>query len=524
MTRRHRLIIATLALSAVATGAWAQEVVQPLPPAGSDALNSALRRLANNPRDVFALIDAGEAALKVGDIDAAMGFYGRARDLAPENARIKLGMATAFARSRRSIEALRLFAEAEKLGVDRAVMAADRGLAFDLVGDAASAQQNYRLALTRTADPELTRRLALSQAIAKDKRGFEATLLPLLQQGDLAAFRTRAFGLAILGETDAAVKIAQDMMPREMAARMTPYLRYMPQLTQAQQAAAGNLGIFPRAASLASSGPRNAGTSSAPAVRTADARLEPRGPQLGAGTASTSASNSGSRDPRRRPDRTGSRSDTQTAASPTEIVRVAQATSPPPTARPIAQPSINAGTAAAQTAPPPATPVVVAIQLPTTPAPPPAQVAVPDTDVSLVDAFAGFTLPTTPTPTAAAGAVDITAIRIPREVEKVEAPAAKLAPPKPAKPAHPSRHWVQVATGKNLSALGFDWRKIAKKAEGKLDKKGPFTTPWVEANRLLAGPYDSAGAAREMVKTLKALGIDSFTFASAEGEEIKPLK
>lgn len=143
----------------------------------------------------------------------------------------------------------------------------------------------------------------------------------------------------------------------------------------------------------------------------------------------------------------------------------------------------------------------------------------PDADVSVVDAFAAFTLPPTPAPLASAGAVDITAIRIPREIERVEEPA-----PKPAKPAHPSRHWVQVATGKNLSALGFDWRRIAKKAGGKLDKKGPFTTPWVEANRLLAGPYESAAAARETVNSLKALGVDSFTFTSAEGEEIKPLK
>ena len=80
-----------------------------------------------------------------------------------------------------------------------------------------------------------------------------------------------------------------------------------------------------------------------------------------------------------------------------------------------------------------------------------------------------------------------------------------------------------MATGKDRDALKFDWRRIARKAEGLLDGKGPFVTPWVEANRLLSGPYDSATKAREMMNELKALGVDSFTFTSAEGEAIEKL-
>ena len=45
----------------------------------------------------------------------------------------------------------------------------------------------------------------------------------------------------------------------------------------------------------------------------------------------------------------------------------------------------------------------------------------------------------------------------------------------------------------------------------------------MEANRLLSGPYDSATKAREMMNQLKALGVDSFTFTSAEGEAIEKL-
>ena len=88
---------------------------------------------------------------------------------------------------------------------------------------------------------------------------------------------------------------------------------------------------------------------------------------------------------------------------------------------------------------------------------------------------------------------------------------------------HPERHWVQVATGRDLRALGFDWRRIARNAQGALDEKGPFTTPWGEANRLLAGPFGSRDEARAMVNRLNELGIDTFPFTSEDGQEIAEL-
>lgn len=138
----------------------------------------------------------------------------------------------------------------------------------------------------------------------------------------------------------------------------------------------------------------------------------------------------------------------------------------------------------------------------------------PEPAQSVAEAFAGFDLASSNS-TARAGAVDITSIKVPREVEK---------PMPPPPPAHPARHWVQVATGKDLSALGFDWRRIARKADGALDGKGPFTTRWGEANRLLAGPYESRDAARDMVNKLKQGGLDAFPFSSEVGEEIIKLK
>ena len=172
--------VALLALAAQSERVSAQrEIVQPLPAPAEGRLGDALSRLAQDATDVSALLDAGEASLELGDIEAAIGFFGRANDLSPNNARMKLGLAKAYTRSRRPVEALRLFAEAEQAGVTTAQMAEDRGLAFDLVGDAASAQQLYRVALANGSGDEITRRLALSQAISGDREGFEATLLPL---------------------------------------------------------------------------------------------------------------------------------------------------------------------------------------------------------------------------------------------------------------------------------------------------------------------------------------------------------
>ncbi len=51
--------------------AQSRAVVQPLPPAGVDNLNTALMRLARNSQDLDALIDAGNASLQLNDIDAA---------------------------------------------------------------------------------------------------------------------------------------------------------------------------------------------------------------------------------------------------------------------------------------------------------------------------------------------------------------------------------------------------------------------------------------------------------------------
>ncbi|WP_379547768.1 SPOR domain-containing protein [Qipengyuania sp. DSG2-2] len=711
-----------IAVPGAPASAQGRAVVQPLPPAATNELNRALRRLASNPRDVDALILAGNASLELDDVDAAIGFFGRAEELSPNNPRVKSGTAAAYVRVRRPVEALRLFAEAERAGVRPTAVAGDKGLAHDLVGNNLDAQFAYRQSLAFEDNSEIRRRMALSYAISGDSEGFESTLLPLLEQRDFAAYRTRAFGLAILGKPDEAVAIADAVMPEEMADRLEPYLRYMRRLTPAQQAAAANLGIFPRASAIGRDDPRIAAArsaGSAPTIAGVDAGLTPSGQPLGqaagssAGTAGADEAGSSSSGAltaaqrrallaqrrqrgqlrRGRPEErrvrvaqtqpaeaaTQQAAPTPAATSPTptaadaartergELPALARADVPavvpestpatelPPAsdtavqvaqaeqAAPPSQTAVAAEPAQelAQQTPEPVTQVAVA---PSSVVPEPALPAVADEAVATATTIAGAapaaanqdepvtvaaldptSLPTgsvaapapgfdlgdiatsqtspaitaeastasafpatdpvasagsapsaalteatqiasagtatapsastapetaapiatevasapeaAPTPsvsqafadlmalpdtsavTPPSNAVDITAIDIPREEEAAPEEEA----PEPAAPANASRIWVQIATGRDRSALRFDWRRFSRQAPDVLDDNGPFVASWGDTNRLLAGPFENRTAANTAVSALAEAGIGAFRFTSADGQEIEEL-
>lgn len=257
-------------------------VVQAMPSGDSQRLSAALTRIARDPRDISALIDAGDAAAAMGDAAAAAGFYRRADEISPANPRIKAGLGRALVLQGKPIEAIALFAEAERggAGVD---VTADRGLAYDLVGDPLTAQRYYQAALARKEDDEVRRRLGVSMAIAGDATGSDATLMPLLRKQDKPAWRAQAFALAIAGKTKEAVDTVNTILPPTLAQSVTPYLRYMPRLTKAQQAAAVNLGKFPRASEIGRDDPAIAAyVPAGPRVASADAALIPQGRALGA--------------------------------------------------------------------------------------------------------------------------------------------------------------------------------------------------------------------------------------------------
>ncbi|MDT0508753.1 SPOR domain-containing protein [Novosphingobium sp. MMS21-SN21R] len=272
-------------------------VVQSVAPSPSRELNAALARLAADPRNVVALYDAASAALRLGDSDAAIGFLSRANDIQPGDPRSKVLIGKAYLLAENPVDAVRAFDEAERAGGDTYAMASDRALAYDLVGDNGRAQRWYQVALSRGSDDELTRRYALSLAIAGDRRGAEVLLAPLIAKQDRATWRTRTFVMAVTGGPDEAVAVAYASMPQDLAAGIAPYLRYMPRLTPAQQAAAANFGRFPRAADIGRDDPRVAqyAALNPRATRFADAGLIPAGAPLGASTEKPS------REKRRRP-------------------------------------------------------------------------------------------------------------------------------------------------------------------------------------------------------------------------------
>jgi tetratricopeptide (TPR) repeat protein len=338
-------------------------VVQPAAPSSTRLLNTALARLARDPRDMGALVDAGSAALELGDTDAAIGFFTRAEQMSPGNGGVRARIAVTMLRSSQPFEAIRWFDAADQAGFPAAEMAIERGLAYDLIGDNTAAQRHYQLALASGPrelgqSDEASRRYALSLVIGGDRRGAEQVIQPLLERRDRGAWRVRTFIMAIAGQSDEAEGIARATLPAELAASISPYLRYMPRLTAAQQAAAANLGRFPRAADIGRDDPQIVQY----------AALHPRAPRVDAGLVPTGAALGGKtrddRSKRRRPGRDskgdGNRETVLAAARP--------ATAPPAVSapwglQPAAQPSKPVDIPAPITAPTPITAPIAAPRL-----------------------------------------------------------------------------------------------------------------------------------------------------------------
>uniref|UniRef100_UPI000471E18B tetratricopeptide repeat protein n=2 Tax=Sphingomonadaceae TaxID=41297 RepID=UPI000471E18B len=236
-----------LAGTALAQPVLAQPAqVQAMRPSSAENLNNHLARLASNPRDVTALIGAGEAALDMDDARAAAGFFARADTLAPNNGKVKAGLGRVMLKNQNPAEALRLFDQATRLGFPEATLLSDRGLAKDMTGDQAGAQRDYQAALQRTPDDvELTHRYAASLGISGQVDAAERVLKPLLYKSDRAAWRYRAFILAMNNRQADARKIAEQTMPSQLATAILPYMQKMPYLTAAQKAAAVHFGHFP---------------------------------------------------------------------------------------------------------------------------------------------------------------------------------------------------------------------------------------------------------------------------------------
>ena len=210
----------------------------------SDALARHMKELGSSPRSFDALIGAGKASLALGDGQSAAGFFGRAEEVWPASPLPQAGMGAALALEGDGNGALQYFARATQRGATQSMIGADRGLAYDLIGQHSTAQADYRAALSGPDGDEARRRLALSLAISGNKAEALSMLSPLMARGDAAGARTRAFVLALSGDINGA-KSAMDAAMPGSSSNMAYFFRKLPGLRSEQKAAAVNLGIFP---------------------------------------------------------------------------------------------------------------------------------------------------------------------------------------------------------------------------------------------------------------------------------------
>ncbi|WP_294238965.1 SPOR domain-containing protein [uncultured Sphingomonas sp.] len=324
-----------LALVAAPVPLFAQAVVQPLPGStDADRLGEVMRRVAQNPRNVDALVEAAQLSIHLDDLSGAASLLARAEKVDSRDPRVKAGMGSILVRSERPGEALRYFAQAEAAGLPAATFASDRGLAYDLVGDQGRAQRDYRLALASAPDDEVVRRYALSLGISGQKDQALDQLDPLLRKTDRAAWRARAFILAMGGDLPEATRIASTMMPPQLAQGLQPFFQRLPTLPAVDRAFAVHFG-----------------ETRATPERLADARLAPSLPPLtpeapvalaSARPVTPPAATAPARDDRRRNGRQplrGSRGEALASAAPMAAtpapMATASVTTPPATAAPM---------------------------------------------------------------------------------------------------------------------------------------------------------------------------------------------
>ena len=227
-----------------ATPASALGSYSPYNETASAALARYLRALAEDPKDFQSLIGAGRAALVLGDMQSAAGFFARADEVNPRSPQPQAGMGAVQVHLGDAKAAMPYFTRAQQLGATQALLGCERGLAYDLMGQQALAQADYRAALSGPDADEARRRLALSLAISGDKAGAIAAIAPLSAKGDATSSRIRAFVLALSGDSNGAMIAVDAAMPGSWAS-VSPFLQRLPALPAGAKAAAVNLGIFP---------------------------------------------------------------------------------------------------------------------------------------------------------------------------------------------------------------------------------------------------------------------------------------
>jgi len=549
----------------IAPGALAQDraalppgaIVQPLDDGAGSELRRNLTTLAQNPRSVSALNGAGAAALEMGDLDAALNFFGRAADADPQSARAKAGMAQALVRLERASEALPLFTEAVRMGAPESEIAADRGLAWDTLGFPARAQADYALSLRREDDPEVRRRLALSLAISGQRAEALRMIDPQLRANDRAAWRTQAFILALTGDAAGAGQTARSMMPGAADA-LTPFLQRLATLSPSQKAMAVHFGRFPsdgRAGRFA-----QADVAADPGALAMAQGSVPMGRTRIRGGSSSSVDMAAGR---RRPDAEDNRLTTQIRPAPTRSAEAAprrQYSAPSfaqlePTGAggPSPQPQRYASAQSGSPAPAWPTPVLDERQNaypsrpPSPPPPRPSPNVYPRQDNSSSPGFSlvpqGRALGRAPEAAPQRSLPDFSIVtsavdelkdeertevaaparsepaRTTRRAEANPAPTTRSRTRQTPAQANPSRVWVQVATGSNRAGLIYNYGQFRRRAPALLNGRAAYAGP----NRMVVGPFPNEAAANSFARQLSAQGVPAHSWTSEAGQRIDQL-
>ncbi len=579
-SRRHWLCAFALAVWPFPTVA---QMVQPIPGVTSndpvDMLSMHLRTLSANPRNLSALLGAGQSAIDVGDPNAAVGFFARAEEIDPRSGAAKAGLGSALTLLEKPEDALRVFGEAVSLGVSERVIAKDRGLAYDLRGDNRRAQRDYATVLRDGTDDEVIRRYALSLGISGDRSQALAMLDPLLRRQDQGAWRARAFIMAMNNDVSGANAIARQVMPVSLASTMSPFLARLAKLNPAERAHAVNFGTIPSdgqsfAAVQTDDSFRPA--DSGKRVRSAADALIPAGAPLGRVTLAAAAKpsppvpsapapGSTAATVRNSSMRVGTRIDTRIAAidpaklppeargdfagSPGKVVRVTSMTSlpaPDPVApvppRPVARPETL--TSPLPPPPPVETDAGIARRTPVVIGPPadaaPGTAPVPVHEVAakpvkapaqnrLASILSGLQTEEESVPVALPTIAEVRAAQR-AAARKTAAAAAAAAAEQEARDekaksaaaakASPARLWVQVATGSNARGLDSTWQKIRGANADLFKSYGGYSVAYKATNRILAGPVRSAAAARALITALGKAGVSATTYSSEAGQEV----
>ena len=558
---------AILASAPASVSAQQQLVSSQLELRSSDAgkaLAGAMSQLATNPRDVSALITAGEAALQLDDPRSALGFFGRADDVSPNNGRVKAGLGRAMLQLDQVGDGLRLMEQAGNLGYRDVGLLGDRGLARDLTGNQRGAQQDYAAALALDpANEKARRRLAVSYGITGQVDLAEATLKPLLYKSDRAAWRDQAFILAMNGKTVQAMDIANQVMPKPLAGAIKPYMERMSMLTPGQRAAAVHMGQFPpglvdRPVVIVPPPTGQAQAASSPAQTANGTRRGRGGTQIA--TARTPARPNSAATvpaPAARPVATAPTRPVQPTAAAFQQparaapVAIAQPARPVATPAPAPQQPTRATAAATPVAArpvqgPPApsamtSPASVAAPVAPAPsaAPPPAVTGAPDRTLAQIMAEVSVPEEERRTVVAPVNLAEIAAMQEARRKARVAAEekarkaaeakeAARLRAEADAKAKaekkrladNPARYWVQIGVGRNKSALGFTLRRMQKE-HSVLAKKEGWSAPWGATNRLVVGPFATLAKAKDIEAEMKKGGSDAFVWRSDAGEELE---